>query len=109
MRFNDVCGAVEAGRPVAVPDGFVKSIEKAAAKARKDRDIGLVQHWRIQSAINRPRTAAKIYAGVVDEGLAAGVLLADGDADGFDWDSLLAFIEKLLPLILQIISMFNTI
>ena len=106
MRFQDVCGVVESGRPVVVPDGFVKSIEKAAAKARKDREIGLIQHWRIQSAVNRPRVAAKIYAGVVDEGLAAGVLLSEGDADGFDWDSLLAFIEKLLPLILQIIAMF---
>jgi hypothetical protein len=39
MRFNDVCGAVEAGRPVAVPDGFVKSIEKAAAKALAGAEI----------------------------------------------------------------------
>ena len=106
MKFNDVCAAVENGSPVAVPDGFVESVLKAANKARKDREIGLVQHWRIQAAVRRPRTAAKIYAGVIDEGLAAGVLGAEGEVDGFDWDSLLAFIEKLLPLILQIISMF---
>jgi hypothetical protein len=106
MKFNDVCGAVEAGNPVAVPDSFVDGILKAATKARKDREIGLVQHWRIQAAMRRPRTVSKVYAGVIDEGLAAGLLPGDSDADGFDWDSLLAFIEKLLPLILQIISMF---
>ena len=109
MRFSDVCGSVEAGRPVAVPDGFLASVEKAAMAARRNREIGAIQHWRIQAALRRPRTAARIYAGVVDEALAAGQVDGLADTDGFDWDSILAFIEKLLPLILKIISIFSAL
>ncbi|MBK7363042.1 MAG: hypothetical protein IPJ01_12160 [Micavibrio sp.] len=31
----------------------------------------------------------------------------DGDNYGFDWDGLLAFLEKLIPIIERLISLFN--
>lgn len=107
MKFQDVCGSVEAGRPVAVPDGFAASVLKAAVAARKDREIGLFQFWRIQAALRNQRQLSRIYAGVIDEAMSAGLCSSDAEADGFDWNSLLAFIEKLLPLILQLISIFS--
>lgn len=107
MKFQDVCGSVEAGRPVAVPDGFAASVLKAAVAARKDREIGLFQFWRIQAALRNQRQLSRIYAGVIDEAISAGLCASDAEADGFDWNSLLAFIEKLLPLILQLISIFS--
>ena len=107
MKFQDVCSAAEAGRPVQVPDGFADSVVRAATAARKDREIGLFQFWRIQAALRSPRQLARIYAGVIDEAMSAGLCMGDMEADGFDWNSLLAFIEKLLPLILQLISIFS--
>jgi hypothetical protein len=106
MKFGDVCGAVEEDRPVRVPDDFAATVMKAARNARKARDIGLFQLMWLQGAINRPRTLQKIYGGVIDKGIESGLMMADAEADGFDWDSLLAFIERLLPLILQLIAIF---
>lgn len=107
MKISEVCGAVEAGQPVAVPLEFAESVCSAAAAARKNREIGLIQMWRINAATRNPRQLAKIYAGVCDEAMQAGLFASEDDEYGIDWSSLLAFIEKLLPLILQLISIFS--
>ena len=107
MKFGDVCGAVDSGRPVAVPDGFSHAVLSAADSARRSGDLRWMQHKRIKAAVRNPRKLAEIYAGVVDDALAAGEIAASAEADGFDWDSLLAFIERLLPFILQLISIFG--
>ncbi len=105
--FDDICKSVESDRPVAVPDGFRDVILEAAQQARAKRDIGLIQFWRIKAAANNPRQVQRIYAGVIDEGIAAGVIDGDAAADGFDWEQLLAFIERLIPVILKLIALFG--
>lgn len=105
MKCFDVCTAVESNRPVAVPEGFAKAIRDAAAKARSGREIGLIQQWRINSATRNPRQLQRMYAGVIDEGIAAGVMDGNDAADGIDWDNLLSFIERLIPLLLKLISL----
>ena len=107
LRLSDVCSAVERGLPVAVPGDFAAAVREAARQARVDRRIGLIQHWRINAATRNPRQLQRIYAGVIDESIAAGVATADQSADGFDWTNLISFIERLLPLILQLISLFS--
>ncbi len=103
----EVCAAVDASRPVAVPEGFARTLREAASKARSNRQIGLIQQWRINAASRNPRQLQRIYAGVIDEAIAAGQVDAGVPVDGFDWQQLLAFIERLLPLILQLISLFG--
>jgi hypothetical protein len=105
--FDDICKSVESDRPVAVPNGFRDVVLEAAKQARADRQIGLIQYWRIKAAANNPRQLPRIYAGVIDEGIAAGVIDGDASADGFDWDQLLAFIERLIPVILKLIALFG--
>ena len=107
MRFGDVCRDVEAGRPVPVPDGFTSAVRSAIGNARRNREIGLFQYWRLLAALNNPRQVQRIYAGVIDEAIACGAIGADASADGFDWNAILAFIERLIPLILQLISLFS--
>jgi hypothetical protein len=106
MNPSDLCSAVEQGRTVAVPANFRSAVRGAIQEARNSREIGLIQYWRLMNAVNSPRQLSKIYAGVVDEAIACGEMSEATDLDGFDWDSLLAFIERLLPLILQLIAIF---
>lgn len=105
--FDDICSAVEADKPVVVPDDFGETLREAAKQARADRSIGLIQYWRINAASKNPRQLQRIYAGVIDEGIAAGVIDGRASADAFDWEQLLAFIERMLPLILKLISLFG--
>ena len=107
MTFNEVCDAVESGRSVWVPSEFVDAVRSAASRARATREIGLIQFWRINAALRNSRQLAKIYAGVVDEAVSCGVVSADADEYEFDWESILDFLERLLPLILQLISIFS--
>jgi hypothetical protein len=107
VKCSDICAAVESNRPVSVPDGFGKAVRDAASKARSAREIGLIQQWRINSATRNTRQLQRMYAGVIDEGLAAGVLDANDAADGIDWENLLSFIERLIPLLLKLISLFG--
>jgi hypothetical protein len=53
----------------------------------------------------RGLTKKEIAAEILDE-IASENPTAFSDVAGVDWDSILAFIEKLLPIILQIIAMF---
>jgi hypothetical protein len=101
MRFGEICGAVEAGRPVRVPAGFAEAVRQAAAGER------FLIRTRIGMATRNPRQLRAIYAGVTEAAIDAGMVDASSDADGFDWNALLAFIERLIPLILQLISLFS--
>ena len=101
MKFGEICGAVEAGQPVRVPDGFAAAVRKAADNER------FFVRVRVAMATRNPRQLQRIYALVADESIAAGMVPADASADGFDWESILAFIERLIPLILQLISLFS--
>jgi hypothetical protein len=107
MKARELCAAVDAGQPVFVPEPFAAAVRSAAQEARGRREIGLIQHWRINAATRNHRRLAKIYAGVIDESVQAGILDADADVYGIDWENVLAFIRELLPLILQIISIFS--
>jgi len=102
MQFSEVCTAVDAGRWVEVPEGFAATVRKAVAES----GLRLVPRWRVNVATRNPRQLAKIYAGTLDEAIAAGICQASDTTDGFDWNSLLAFIKELLPVILKIIALF---
>jgi len=106
--------AAAAAEPVAATPAASKSFKatflKAAEKAYRDGEINRWQLARLRMAAQfRPQVLAEAQAAVVDDAVEAGAMKPMGPAElaGFDWTQLLAFIQKLLPLILQIISIFS--
>ena len=57
--------------------------------------------------IDTSMSRAEISAAVFSEIMAQNPPQTIAEYGAFDWDSLLAFIEKLLPLILQLIALFG--
>jgi hypothetical protein len=92
-----------------VSASFKKTLSKAADEAYREGQITRWELARIRMAIAfRPEAVAEIQASCCDEAVAAGKMKpADGNASAFDWTALLDFIKQLLPLILQIISIFK--
>jgi len=90
------------------PKSFAKTLRKAAKEAWRNGDLS---RWdlakvRLATRIN-PAGIQEAQAAVEDEAMAAGLCMSNETfGEGFDWDALLAFITKLLPLILQLIALF---
>lgn len=85
---------------------FKKAVVKAAEESFRKGDIN---RWDLAKIRLCPaRRLAEAQSCVTDEAVRAGVMKpADVANANFDWSALLAFIEKLLPLILQLISIFG--
>lgn len=101
--------AADAAAASKVSASFKKTLEAAAVKAWKEGEITRWELAKVRMAIAfRPDALVEIQASVTDDAVAAGKMKpADAKAAAFDWSSLLEFIKQLLPLILQIISIFK--
>lgn len=90
------------GIPVLKSDTkqFRKNLLEAARLARRSGDISMFQHLAIISASRNPKTLEKLKGDVHE------LAIEDGMAtiQAIDWDKLLSFIEKLLPIILKLIG-----
>lgn len=89
--------------------GFRETLLSAAYEERKSGRLGWFKYAKIQIASNNPETLEEIQSAVLEQAVRAGKIApqAAEDPSAFDWSSLLAFIKELLPLILQIISIFS--
>lgn len=99
-----------ADRPAAATRTFKAALNNAATAAHREGKITRWQLARLRLAIAfRPDAMAEAQACVIDQGIQDGVLRDGSDAikDGFDWARLLEFIKQLLPLIMQIIAVFQ--
>lgn len=101
--FVDESDAARKKKATSFRKALVTAAKTAAAKGditgREYRKIRIVSLW--------PRMLGKMEAECFAAGVAAGEIPIESQIVGFDWDSLLAFIEKLLPLILQLIDLFS--
>ena len=81
---------------------FRRSLIEAARAARKAGDITPAQFFLLSAATRNPSTLDKMQAAVheaaIEEGLAT--------TQAIDWENLISFIEKLIPIILQLIELF---
>ena len=79
---------------------FRKNLLEAARLARRSGDISIFQHLAIISASRNVKTLEKLKGDVHE------LAIEDGYAtiQAIDWDKLLSFIEKLLPIILKLIG-----
>lgn len=92
---------------------FSKNVIQAAVTAQKKGQIKRAQLWQIRLAMLSPSVRAQAEDLVVMELSASGLegmytLDADGKIDraSIDWDQLLTFLEKLIPIILDLIKLF---
>jgi hypothetical protein len=89
---------------------FKKALSTAAEQAFKEKKITRWDLARVRLAIAmRPQALAEAQSCCAAEAYDAGLIpdAADGELDGFDWSSLLSFIQEFLPLILDIIKMIT--
>lgn len=99
----------------AASDNFHRSVIKAASKAVRDGKLKRVDLVRLRVAMLSPAFRERALDLAVIQMSASG---ADGleldengliDRASIDWEAFAAFLEKLLPLILQLIQAFGTL
>ena len=86
---------------------FWATFDAAVTQAVKDREITRGQAVRLRISGTVRRRKLRTYCSQQAE--IAGLVPSAGraDLDGFDWEGLLSFIKELLPIIMQIISIFG--
>ena len=92
---------------------FSSAVIQAAVSAQKKGQIKRLELLQIRLAMLSPSVRARAEDLVVMDLAASGIegvytLGADGKIDraSIDWDQLLSFIEKLIPIILDLIKLF---
>lgn len=95
--------------PIELPPAPVANVTYRGVMEAVASDTSLtgMQRSRIRLAMAfRPRARDAVLGYLSQEAGFRGVVLQEG-MFGFDWESLLAFIRELLPLILEIIAIFT--
>lgn len=84
---------------------FRKSLMAAARKARDSGQITGLEFFLLSAASRNPATIEKMQAAVheaaIEEGLAT--------TQAIDWNQLIEFIEKLIPVIIKLIELFGQV
>jgi len=95
---NDV-SALKVGDRVA----FRRALLDAGRKARDCGDITSLEFFMLSASSRNPRTLEKMQAAVheaaIEEGLAT--------TQAINWDALIEFIEKLIPIVIKLIDLFS--
>jgi hypothetical protein len=84
---------------------FRKSLLAAGRKARDSGEITSLEFFLLSAASRNPATLERMQAAVheaaIEEGLAT--------TQAVDWDALIVFIEKLIPIIIKLIELFGQV
>jgi hypothetical protein len=93
-------------------EGFVmRTFRQAVLEASKDADLNLRERFKLRVLLNRrpELLESELLKAAMAEGVMPLNSTVDSDAAtaNIDWDALLNFIKELLPVILQIISLFT--
>lgn len=83
---------------------FRQAFLKAVKEARDKGEISAFQHGRLIVASLRPRELANIQAWVHENAIQEGLATTQAP----DWDAIIDFIERLIPLIMQLIDLFSS-
>jgi hypothetical protein len=93
---------------------FSKSVIKAAVESQKKGEITRLELIRLRVAMLSPSMQSKIEDLAVMELASSGIenaysLDSSGkiDRQSIDWEQLLKFLEKLVPIILELIKLFS--
>ena len=83
---------------------FRQTFLKALKQAREKGEINAFQHGRLVVASLRPRELANIQAWVHENAIQEGLATTQAP----DWNAIIEFIERLIPLIIQLIDLFGS-
>jgi len=90
-----------------------KTTLRMVRKAIADSDLSLGQKILARIALRRKSVQDRVTDFVTSQAIDDGVIVMPAMVDGqmveaaIDWDALLEFIEKLIPLIMQLIALFG--
>lgn len=90
----------------AVTKGFRTSSTNAILVAVRNSDLKPRQRLLVRLALLNPDNRAEIEEYILQEAHLQKVVSTDVSIEAIDWNSIIAFIEKLLPLILKLIALF---
>lgn len=82
---------------------FRRSLLAAARQSHQSGAISLGQYFAIINASRKPAVLAELQSSVHEYAIEEGV----ASATAIDWDKLIGVIEKLIPIIIQLIGMFK--
>jgi len=94
---------------------FHRALIQAAVKANKDGKLKRAELFKLRVAMLSPAFRQHAEDLAITQMSASGSegvpMTPEGAVDraSIDWDALLSFLEKLIPIILQLIEMFGTI
>ena len=74
--------------------------------ALKNSNLGPLQRLKVRLTLLDSDKHAEIDHLIFMEGQSQAVIASDATIEAIDWDNLIAFIDKLVPLSLKIIAMF---
>lgn len=83
---------------------FRAALMKAARKARAEGTITTAEFFKIAAMSRLPKVLANLEASVHEAAIEEGIATTQAP----DWDAIIEFIERLIPLILQLIELFSS-
>ncbi len=84
---------------------FRRALIDAARQARDAGEITSLELFMLSAASRSPRVLEKMQAAVHEAAIAEGL----ATAQEIDWTGLVAFIEKLIPIIIKLIDLFGSV
>ena len=96
-----------------VSSHHLKTLEAVKSAISDSEELGRFQKKRLLRRLERPHVAVRVTDAVTSEAMTAGYISLDFDADtqqvetNVDWDGLIEFIERLIPLIVELIGLFG--
>ena len=82
---------------------FRKSLMAAAKASREKGEISVAEYFKIAAMSRIPKVRDNLEAAVHEAAIEEGIATTQAP----DWDAIIGFIEKLIPLIIQLLDLFS--
>jgi len=108
-------GGVAAGVPTLAPaadqvsvlsrrSDFRTALMAAAKESRQKGEISVAEYFKIAAMSRLPKVLANLEASIHEAAIEEGLATTQAP----DWNSIIEFIQKLIPLIIQLIDLFGS-
>jgi len=112
---NGSSGGVAAGVPTVAPaadqvsvlsrrSDFRTALMAAAKESRQKGEISVAEYFKIAAMSRLPKVLANLEASIHEAAIEEGLATTQAP----DWNAIIEFIQKLIPLIIQLIDLFGS-